>query len=323
MSQVRPGTFALSLLSAPLNVQLLEALERDRKSLRDLRRAAGAPSPTTMRKQLTALSDLEVLIRHQQAEFPGGVEFELGPAGVELLEITRLLQNWLADSPEGPMAIGSTLAKNALKALVEGWNTKIVRALAARPLSLTDLNRLISAFNYPYLERRFSALRLCGLIEPTPVEEGRGRGTLYGASRWLQQACGPLMAAAQWERRHAADRIAGERFDFEAAFLLGALGRTLSADANGRCRLGVELRNGSGEAALAGVQLQVVEGEIRSCVARPEGNADASASGPSSAWVRTLMSGRPDELYLSGDRHLALEVVESLHRELFRAQQPV
>lgn len=316
MSQVRPGTFALSLLSAPLNVHILDALEEDPKSLGELRRAAGAPSPTTMRKQLTVLTDLGVLIRRQQAAFPGSVEFELGPSGVELLEITRLLQNWFADSPEGPMAIGSSVAKNALKALVEGWNTKIVRALAARPLSLTDLNRLISAFNYPYLERRFSALRLCGLIEPRP---GEGRGTLYGPSRWLQRACGPLMAAAQWERRHAAAQTAGERFDFEAAFLLGALGRPLSAEANGRCRLSVELRNGSSEPALAGVQLQVVEGEIRSCVARPEGSADASASGPSSTWVRALMSGQPDELYLSGDRHLAIEIVDSLHRKLFRA----
>lgn len=319
MTQVRPGSFALSLLSVPLNVHLLEALEGEPRSLGDLRRAAGGPSPTTLRKQLGVLTDLEVVVRRRQAEFPGSVEFEMGPAGAELLELTRLLQNWLADSPEGPVAIGSTVAKNSLKALLEGWETKIIRALAARPLSLTDLNRLISAFNYPYLERRFSALRACGLIEHRP---GARRGTLYGPSRWLQRACGPLMAAAYWERRYAAKQVAGERFDFEAAFLLGTLGASLSEDASGRCRLGVELRNGSGEPALAGVQLQVVEGEILSCVARPEGNADASASGPSSAWVRALTSGRPDELYLSGDRHLAIEIVESLHRELFRARQP-
>jgi hypothetical protein len=178
---------------------------------------------------------------------------------------------------------------------------------------------LISAFNYPYLERRFSALRACGLIEPRP---GEGRRTLYGPSRWLQRACGPLMAAAHWERRHAADQVAGERFDFEAAFLLGTLDASLPDNPSGRCRLGVEFRNGSGEPALAGVQLQVVEGEVLSCVARPEGNADASASGPSSTWVRALTSGRPDELYLSGDRNLAIEIVEVLHRELFRSHQP-
>jgi DNA-binding HxlR family transcriptional regulator len=319
MSQVRPGAFTLSLLSAPINVHLLEALEGEPRGLSDLRRAAGGPAPTTMRKQLGLLTDLEVVTRRRQADFPGSVEFELGPAGPELLEVTRLLQGWLSGAPEGPVPIGSAAAKNALKALVDGWETKIVRALAACPLSLTDLNRLISAFNYPYLERRFSALRACGLIEPRP---GEGRRTLYAPSRWLQRACGPLMAAAHWERRHAAEHVATERFDFEAAFLLGALGASLPDDASGRCRLAVEFRNGSGEPTLAGVQLQVVEGEVLTCAARPEGNADAFASGPSSAWVRALTSGRPDELYLSGDRRLATEIVEALHRELFRSRQP-
>jgi DNA-binding HxlR family transcriptional regulator len=316
MAQVRPGTFALSLLAVPLNVHLLEALEKEPRSLKDLRRAAGAPAPTTMRKQLRVLTDLEVVVCRRQLEFPGAAAYELGPAGAGLIETTRVLQDWLASSPEGSLTLGSAPAKNALKALVEGWNSKIIRALSARPLSLTDLNRLITTLNYPSLERRFSALRVCGLIEPRPCE---GRGTPYGPSRWLQRAGGPLMAAAQWERRHAQGEVEGERFDFEAAFLLATQGSSLSAEASGKCRLGVELRNGSGELALAGVQLQVVEGEIRSCVARPEGETDASASGSSTAWVRALMSGRPDDLYLSGDRLLATEVVEGLHRELFRA----
>jgi DNA-binding HxlR family transcriptional regulator len=316
MSQVRPGSFALSLLAVPLNVHLLEALEQEPRSLKDLRRVAGTPPPTTMRKQLRLLTDLEALTCRRQQEFPGAAEYELGPAGGGLIEITRLLQDWLASCPEGPLVLGSPAAKGALKALIQGWNSKIIRALAARPLSLTDLNRLISSLNYPSLERRFSALRVCGLVEPRSCE---GRATAYEPSRWLQRAGGPLMAAAQWERQHAPGEVEGERFDFEAAFLLATRSGSFSTEATGRCRLGVELRNGSGELALAGVQLQVVEGEIRSCVARPEGETDASASGSSTAWVQALMSGSPDDLYLSGDRHLATEVVEGLHRELFRA----
>jgi DNA-binding HxlR family transcriptional regulator len=318
MSQVRPGTFALSLLSIPLNVHLLEALEEEPRSLRDLRATVGTPPSSTMRKQLRALTDVGAVIRRQQLEFPGAVEFELGPAGAELLEIAQLLQGWLAASPLGEIELGSTAAKGSLKALVEGWNTKIIRAVAARPLSLTDLNQLITSLNYPSLERRFSAMRSCGLLESCPCEE---RSTPYGPSRWLRRASGPLMAAAQWERQHAATKIADERFDFEAAFLLATPALSLSAEAAGRCRLGVELRNGSGELALAGVRLQVVEGEVLSCVAKPEGAADASASGSSSSWVTALTTGCLDDLYLSGDRSLATEVVEGLHRELFRALQ--
>jgi DNA-binding HxlR family transcriptional regulator len=306
----------LSLLSVPLNVHLLEALAEEPTSLKDLRRLTGTPPPTTMRKQLRVMTDLEVVVCRRQQEFPGAAAYELGPAAGGLIETTRFLRDWLASAPEAPLALGSTAAKGALKALIEGWNSKIIRALAARPLSLTDLNRLITALNYPSLERRVSALRVCGLIEPRPGE-GR-RSTPYVPSRWLGRAGGPLMAAAQWEREHASHVTASERFDFEAAFLLATLGGSVSPEASGRCRLGVELRKGCGELAVAGVQLQVVEGEIRSCVARPEGDTDASASGSSTAWVRALMSGRPDDLYLSGDRHLATEVVQGLHRELFR-----
>jgi DNA-binding HxlR family transcriptional regulator len=313
MSQVRPGSFALSLLSVPLNVQVLEGLEEGPKSLGDLRHLAGAPAPTTMRKQLRILTDLEVVIRRQQAEFPGGVEYELRQAGTELLEVRDLLRDWLADAPQEPTALSSAVARSVVKALVQGWDSKIIRAIAARPRSLTDLNGLITSLNYPSLERRFSALRACGLIEPRP---GEGRGTPYGPSAWLRRACGPLAAAAHWERRHAVDEVDGLRFDFEAVFLLAALGRSLSEEVSGRCRLGVELRNGSGEVAMAGVQLRVVEGQVLSCMGRPEGEADASASGSSVAWVQALVSGRPDDLYLSGDRHLAREVVDGLHGEI-------
>lgn len=313
MYQVRPGSFALSLLSVPLNVHVLEALEDGPQGLGDLRRAAGAPSPTTMRKQLRILTELEAVVRRRQPEFPGGVDYELGPAGTELLETLSLLREWLADSPQGPLALGTAAAKSVVKALVQGWDSKIIRALAAHPRSLTDLNRLVTGLNYPSLERRFSALRCCGLIEP---RAGEGRATPYGPSTWLRRACGPLAAAAHWERRHAAAEVEGQRFDFEAVFLLAALGRSLSDEASGRCRLGVELRNRSGEVALAGVQLQVMEGQVLSCVGRPEGEADASASGSSVAWVRALVTGRPDDLYLSGDRHLAREIVEGLHGEI-------
>jgi DNA-binding HxlR family transcriptional regulator len=301
------------LLSDPLNAQVLEALEGGSRSLADLRQAAGAPAPTTMRKHLRLLTDLEVVIRRQQLKFPGAVKYELGPAGPGLLEIRSLLRDWLADSPQGPLALGSVAAKSVVKALVQGWDSTIIRALAARPRSLTDLNRLITSLSYPSLERRFAALRGCGLIEP---QAGQGRGRPYAPSAWLRGACGPLAAAAQWERQHSTAETKGQRFDFEAVFLLNALGRSLSSGASGRCRLGVELRNGSGEVALAGVQLQVVEGQVLSGSARLEGEADASASGSPVAWVQALVSGRSDDLYLSGNRRLAREIVEGLRGEI-------
>jgi DNA-binding HxlR family transcriptional regulator len=311
--QVRHGAFALSLISVPLNFQVLEALEEEPRSLRDLRQLVGVYAASAMRKQLRPLTDLEAVLCCQHPEFPG-LKYELGAAGTELLEIGRLVQDWLDDYPEGRMGLGSVAAEGGIRALVEGWNSKIVRAIVARPRCLTDIDALIPALSYPSLERRFSALRDYGLIEPRPRRERR---VPFAPTRWLRRAGGPLLAAAQWERRYAVAEMTGERFDFETVFLLASLGRALSDEASGRCRLAVEFRDDSGELALIGVQLQVVEGEIRSFVARPGGKVDTSASGSPIAWIRALKKGAPADLYLSGDRHLTREIINVLSRELF------
>jgi DNA-binding HxlR family transcriptional regulator len=317
---VRSGAFALSLLATPLNVDVLGALQEEPRNLSELRRAAGTPPPTTMRKHLRVLTEVGAVRRHQQPGFPGTASFELGPSGADLLELSQLLEDWLGASPEGPLPLGGSAAKGALKALIEGWNSRIVRAIAARPLCLTDLNQLISTHNYPSLERRLSALRFTGLVEAC---SNGGRSTPYGPSSWLRRAGGVLMAAAHWERRSAAAATAGERFDFETAFLLGLPDVSLSSEADGRCRLGVELRNSSGERTWAGVQVQVASGEIGSCVPHPEGEVEACASGNSGAWVGALTEGDPGQLDFSGDRQLAVELVDGLHRGFFRVRQVI
>lgn len=316
---MRPGTFALSLLAAPINIEVLGALQEEPRSLNELRRVAGTPPPSTMRKQLRVLTDVGAVERHQQPGFAGTASFEIGSAGAELLELAGLLEDWLEACPEGPLALGSPAAKGALKALIEGWNSRIVRALVARPLCLTDLNQLISALNYPSLERRLSALRFSGLVEACP--QG-GRSTPYGPSPWLRKAAGLLITAAQWEGRYATARIAGERFDFEAGFLLALPAVSMASDADGTCRLAVELRSASGDPMWARVQAEVMAGEVQSWTANADGEADASISGKPTAWLSALTEGRPEHLDFSGDRQLAVEVVDGLYRNLFRVRQP-
>jgi DNA-binding HxlR family transcriptional regulator len=118
---MRAGAYALTLLSAPLNIHVITALEDESLPLMDLRRAVGSPPQTTMRKQLRSLTELGVLERHRESDFPGSVDFELGPPGRALLEVVQILQGWLADSPDGPVQLGSIAAKSAIRALVEGW----------------------------------------------------------------------------------------------------------------------------------------------------------------------------------------------------------
>lgn len=284
-----------------------------------LRRAIGSPPQTTMRGHLRTLAELGIVARHRQNEFPGSVDYELTAAGLDLLAVREALGAWLLQAPAGPVSLGSAAAKSTVKALTDGWSATIVRALAARPLSLTDLNRLISAHNYPSLERRLGAMRLAGLVEPSP---NGGRRTPYLVSEWLRRSVAPLAAAARWERRHISDRAAPMgRIDVESFFLLVASLLRLSPEQTGSCRLVAEVRNAEGDHDLAGALVEVREGEVVSCVSRLRGEAGCWAAGSVTTWLRALLGEEAERLELGGDRELATSLVEGLHGTLFRVGQ--
>jgi DNA-binding HxlR family transcriptional regulator len=305
----RAGTTALSLLAAPLNVHLLQALEDGPLPLIDLRRAVGSPPQSTMRVYSRTLVELGTLERQRQAAFPGTVEYVSTESGRALLAIGQILERWLQEAPVGPIALGTTASKSATKALVEGWSTNIIRALAAKPLSLTDLNRLIPRISYPSLERRLGALRLADLVEPYP---GEGRGTPYRATPWLRRAIVPLAAGAWWERRYLADPPQIGRLDVEAAFLLAIPLIELPSEVNGKCRLAVEIQGGS-TPVFAGVLICVEEGKVISCSSRLEGEAEGWASGSASSWMRR-MNGQEADLEIGGDADLVREIVEAIRK---------
>jgi DNA-binding HxlR family transcriptional regulator len=196
-----------------------------------------------------------------------------------------------------------------------------MRALAGRPLSLTELSRLIPSINYPALERRLGALRLVGQIE---ARQGRARSTPYGPSEWLRQAVAPIVAGVRWERRHLpAGTVPVGRIDAEAAFLLAVPLLRLPSDVSGVCRLTMEIRSGSGEVRPAGVMVEVREGMIASCTSRLEGRAEAWASGGSGSWTGAIIDLETSALEIGGDWDLAAALVEDLNRVLFRAVSPL
>lgn len=317
---MRAGEYGLSLLASPLNVQVIQALAEKPRSLVELRRPAGSPPQTTMRSHLRTLTAIGVLERRRQMEFPGAVEYELAAAGRDLLALCDVLGGWLLRSPEGEIQPGTTAAKSSIKALAEGWSSTIVRALAARPLSLTELNRLILALNYPSLERRLGAMRLAGLIEATP---GAGRSTPYMVSEWLRRAAAPITAAMGWERRHLpGETTAISTLDAEALFLLAVPLVTVSADLSGRCRLAVEVANGVGDRRLAGAMIEVREGKMIACSSRLEGEAGAWAVGSTRAWIGALTELDTAGLEVGGDCGLVTALFDGLHGALFGARQP-
>jgi DNA-binding HxlR family transcriptional regulator len=314
---LRAGTTALSLLSVPLNIHILTALEHEEVALGDLSGAVGHPPATTMRSYLKTLADLGVVERRQHGGFPGSVTYLLARPGSQLLLAASTLQNWLSEAPDGPIRLGEPAAKSAIKALVEGWSSTIIRVLAARPLALTELAKLIPSISYPTLERRLAALRRTGQLQACR-DVSASRGTPYRITPWLRQAAAPLVAAVSWEREWAAAQTkALSRIDIEAIFLLAIPLLDLPEELSGRCRLAVEVRTGS-QPEYAGAMVTVEAGKPASWAARLEGDSDAWAGGSASSWLG-WMSGHDDQLLeFGGEKELAQELARAVADSLGR-----
>jgi DNA-binding HxlR family transcriptional regulator len=315
---LRAGATALSLLSVPLNVHILSALSDEEMALGDLNRAVGHPPATTMRSYLKALADLGIVERRQEGGFPGAVAYALAPAGERFLAVASTLQAWLKDAPDGPIGLGTPAAKSAVKALVEGWIATLVRVLAARPLALTEMAKLITSISYPTLERRLTAMRRTGQLQASRNGNG-SRGTPYEATAWLRQAAGPLVAAVAWERECAPTQTRPlSRLDIEALFLLAIPLLYLPQDVSGSCRLAVEMRAGS-QFEYAGAIVTFEEGRPSSWAARLEGDPDAWIGGTAGRWLGWMSGQDHHPLDLGGDRTLAEPLAGVLNHALASA----
>lgn len=258
------------------------------------------------------------ICKRQRDVFPGTVEYELERPGKELLEVADVLERWLAAEPDQPLGLGTAAGKAAIKALVEGWSTAMLRALAARPLSLTELDKVIPNLSYPSLERRLGALRLTGLAEAIPAD---GKATPYAVTTWLRRGLAPLIAAVRWERRNLADESPPiRRVDLEATFLLAMPLLSLPDGLSGSCRIAAELPE-EGSRRLAGVMVTVEEGHVISCHTRLEGNPDAWAAGPTGAWLAAIVEADREGLEIGGDGAFAAALLDGLHRALFRSSR--
>lgn len=306
---MRAGALGLSLISDPLDAQVLQALESGALPLIDLRQAAGMPPQTTLRKHLKALSRLDLLVRTQSREFPAAVTYELSSAGEELCAAAKSVEAWLTASPSDPLPLGRPATKRAIKSLVDAWTTKMLRALAAKPLSLTELDRVLSGIDYPALERRLTAMRLAGLVEA--VRGGRGT-TPYRVTRWLREAVGALIVTADWESRHAMGQDEPlERLDIETIFLLAIPLVRLPSMLGGTCHLAVELSDGS-QGSQAGVAVAVDRGRPVSCTSLGGPKGTSAAIGSGGAWLAALSGNGEMSLSFEGDRALAQALVAGL-----------
>lgn len=302
------------LLASSINCGVLQSLAEGPKQQTELRRAASSPAQTTLRAQLRKLSDAGLIDRRRRNAFPGAVEHELTDAGRDLIQVAKTLQGWLRHSPAGPLELGGRDAQAAIKALIDGWSTAMLRVLATKPLTLTELDGLISSLNYPSLERRLAAMKLAGQVKQVP---GKGRGTPYEVTEWARHAVAPLTLAARWEHRHLGEAAASiSKADIEGSFLLAIPLVTLPADLSGACRLAVGTAGGKLE-RFAGVVVKVDAGRIASCATHLNGHPGAWASGPIVAWLAALIDRESDGLEIGGDGRLARALLDGLNESLF------
>lgn len=288
---------------------MLKALRDGPRELPELRHVVGSPPQSSMRVYTRKLAEAGVLERRRRKEFPTTAEYSITPAGSALLGVAADLEDWLQTAPDRPLLIGSAAAKSGTKALIEGWSSTIVWALSARPLSLTELDILITKISYPSLERRLGAMRLARLVEAQP---GDGRGTPYHPTEWLRRAVVPLLSAIAWEQQFVLEPNAQiSRIDVEAALLLAVPLMVPGGDVTGRCRLSVEIRGGA-IPVLAGVIICIEEGKVTSCSSRLEKEVQASISGSPGAWMRQMKGVSEGQLEISGDLALAGAIADAL-----------
>jgi DNA-binding HxlR family transcriptional regulator len=290
--------------------------------LAEVQEEIGWSAHTTLRAAIAGLCKLGALEKQDVGKSRHAVATELAPPGKEMLFVADTVERWLSFAPGGPISPESDAAKGAVKALAAGWSSTLMRALANRPFTLTELDRLIPSISYPSLERRVASMRATGQIEP--VSAG-GRGTPYVVTEWLRRAIAPLCAAGRCEHRHLADSAPITNIEVEAAFMLALPLTALPPSANGTCTLAVQTEVGeptAGGPPLSGVTVEVERGEVVSCAAKVDQSPSTWALGAAATWMDVVIDGDLEALRLGGARpQLALALVSGLHNALFGEQR--
>jgi DNA-binding HxlR family transcriptional regulator len=298
----RAGCTVLSLLAAPLCAPVLRGHLDGPLRLPDLRERIDGVAQVPLQGQVGKLREVGALERRVLKRMPYAVENEVTDAGRGILAVADAVEAWLACTPPGPIALCSKPAKDAIKALVGGWDSTILHELAAHPLSLTELDSAITDISYPSLERRLSAMRAARQVKVLADDRG---SKSHSVTDWTRQAAGLLVAAGHCERRHlakTADPL--NQLDVEAGFLLAVPLISLTGERSGECLLSADAGASEGFDAghgLAGVRVEIENGAVSSCVLRLEPEPRTWALGPPEAWVDALVDGQAGGLRTGGE----------------------
>lgn len=314
--RARAGALTLLYLASPMDRSILLAMLAEAATGADVMDTVDVPDPDDP-VPLEIIADpylVEPADPNADPDAPIGWDTTLRPsqAGKDLLFVGAVLERWLHDCPAGPLELGPEAAP-ALSALLGGWSSTVIHALAAKPLTITEVTESIEILDYELVEERIEEMETAGLLT---VLEKEGEEH-FAATEWLRMAVAPLGAAARQEVHHPLEDTAPiAALDVQTAFLLTLPLLELPEELAGTCSLAVELEEGVVHSP-AGVTVRLDRGRVLACETRVEGDADSWASATASEWLEMVIEADPAGASVGGDPRLTGALLHGLHETLF------
>jgi DNA-binding HxlR family transcriptional regulator len=317
------GARVLSVLENPLNARILSAHTCGPRRLAELQKEVTWAAQSTIRAALTSLREIGALRKVCVGESPYAVATELTAAGADMARVVQALEVWLSRHPGGAIRLDGEQAKAAMKALVGGWSSNLMHALACGKFTLTQLHRQVPEISYPALERRIAWMRAVGQIEAL---EKKRRGQSYMPTEWLRHSVAPLSLAARAECRHLSGGTSSvTKREIEAALLLAVPLAPVPEDWSASCSLVIQAGadcDGDGDDGLATIELRVAGGRVVSASAGRTRQPASWALATVDTWWDAIIDGRLATIRYGGlAPQLPANVLAGLHFTLFESSK--
>jgi DNA-binding HxlR family transcriptional regulator len=303
---LRAGVLALLVLSDSLNLAALRQLGGGPLTAAELLGTLRA-SRATRFKRLRTLEELGLIVREKHSGWPPPTYCRLSDAGHSLLAVAEHFEAWLA-CRQRRVGSGELERSRTIKALASGLGSTLVRWLAERPRSTTELEALTPReISHHDIKRALHALSDVGLAEPLPRRKGRRHP--YALTAKGREAAAPIAAALHWERDlHADPDPAWEGLAAETLLYLAAPLALVPVEFEGTCAMSIDEHDA--------VSITVSGGRLLARALAPGEAVEAEVRGSGSSWLTMLVSGRPGELELTGDANLIAVLTLSLHQAI-------